>query len=342
MSTQLLRYFIFGTMLALAATGFIACSDSSNGGGGGSGGTGATITITAPGIVGPQGNLSENPPTLTVINVTVSDGSTATYTFQVATEQAFASILRQITGVAQGSAQTSWTLRTAFPGGTYFWRARGVSGGINGAWSAVAQIVASGGGGTQPGETHIVFDPLTNGMTLGERSGGTFTDQGWRVETNADYIRYNVPTVTNGYVQWENIGLTPRGANDASHMLFGMWDPDAGAFRQNAFRVHVQKLWNNPHNPPFMRFRWISQGREGDAGHGFTNWNPGQVYTFRVDWGPTGAANTARVFLDGQEIMTIGYNRTYAPNTHFIELGIQARGESVIDAIYRNFTVVRR
>lgn len=328
-------------MLALAAAAFIACSDSGNSGGGGGGGTGATITMTAPGIVGPQGNLSENPPTLTVLNVTVSDGSTATYTFQVATDQAFATILRQITGVAQGSAQTSWTLEAALAGGTYFWRARGVSGGTNGAWSAVAQIVASGGGGTQPGETQVVFDPLTNGMTLGERSGGTFTDQGWRVETNADFIRYSVPTVTNGYVQWENVGLTPKGANDASHMLFGMWDPDAGAFRANAFRVHVQKRFP-PHNPPFMRFRWISQGREADASHGFSDWNAGQVYTFRVDWGPTGAANTARVFLDGQEIMTIGYNRTYAPNTHFIELGIEARGESVIDAIYRNFTVVRR
>ena len=342
MSSPLRRYIISGTMLALAAAGFIACSDSSNSGGGG--GTGATITITAPGIVGPnaQSPVADNPPTLTVINVTVSNGTTPTYTFQVATDQAFASILRQASGIAQGSAQTGWTPGTAFGDGAYFWRVRAVAGGITGPFSAVAQFIVSGGAGAGPGETQVVFDALTNGMTVGERFGGTFTDQGWRVETNGDFIRYEVPAVTNGYVQWENVGLTPKGANDASHMLFGMWDPSAGAFRQNAFRVHVQKLWNNPHNPPFMRFRWISQGREHETGTNFTNWNPGQVYVFRVDWGPSGAANTARVFLDGMEIMTIGYNRTYAPNTHFIELGVGERGESVIDAIYRNFTVVRR
>ena len=55
-----------------------------------------------------------------------------------------------------------------------------------------------------------------------------------------------------------------------------------------------------------------------------------------------GIDQTAILEADGVEIMTIGYNRTYAPNTHFIELGIAERGESVIDAVYRNFSVVRR
>lgn len=343
MSTQPLRYLTFGTMLALGATGFIACGDS-DGNDGGGGGTGASVTISAPGIVSPNADspVANNPPTLTVTNATVSNGNTPTYTFQVATDNAFASILRQTTGVAQGSSQTTWTPNSPFADGTYFWRAQAVSGGTSGPFSSVAQFRVSGGAGVGPGETQVVFDPLTNGMTLGEPFGGTFTQQGWRINTNADFIRYEVPSISNGYVQWENLGLTPRGANDASHMLFGMWDPSAGAFRQNAFRVHLQKLWNNPHNPPFMRFRWISQGREHEDGINFTNWDPSQVYVFRIDWGPAGAANRARVFRDGVEIMSVGYNRTYAPNTHFIELGIGERGESVIDAIYRNFQVVRR
>lgn len=338
--TQPLRYLSLGVTCAVAVTGFFACSDS----GGDGGGTGPTITVSAPGIVNPnaQSPVPDNPPTLTVTNVTVSDGSAATYTFQVATDQAFASILRQISGVAQGSAQTSWTLGTALADGAYFWRAQAVAGGVTGPFSGVAQFLVSGGGGVEPGETQVVFDSLTNGMTLGESFGGTFTNQGWRVNTNNDFLRYEVPTVTNGYAQWQNVGLTPRGVNDASHMLFGMWDPSAGAFRQNAYRVHLQKLWGPIHNPPYLRFRWISQGREEEAGINFTNWDPSQVYTLRVDWGPAGGANRARVFLDGVEIMGLGYNRPYTPNTHFIELGIGERGESVIDAIYRNFLVVRR
>jgi len=337
LNTQPFRYIILG-MFAFTAAVCASCGSEN------SGNTTPTVTITAPGIVGPNAAspVTNNPPTLTVTNATVSDGSAPTYTFQVATDQAFASIVRQIAGVAQGSAQTSWTPETSFGDGAYFWRAQAISGSDTGPFSTVAEFVAADGAGTASGETLVVFDSLTGGTTLGERSGGSLTQQGWRVNANSDFIRYEVPTVTNGYVQWQNLGLTPRGANAASHMLMGMWDPSAGDFRQNPFRVHVQKLWQNPHNPPFMRLRWISQGRERDAGVNFTNWNPTQVYTFRLDWGPSGGANTARVLLDGVEIMTIGYNRTYAPNTHFIELGIAERGESVIDAVYRNFSVVRR
>ncbi len=339
MSTQPLRRFSFGFLLTLIAAAAIGCGDSGSGGS-----TTVTVTITAPGIVSPNTTspIGDNPPTLTVNNATASDGSALTYTFQVATYQLFDSVLRQADGIAQGSGQTSWTLGSALGTGAYFWRARGASASTVGAWSVVAQFVIGGGSGTSPGDTVVVFDALTDGMTVGQQFGGTLTPEGWRVNTNGDFMRYEVPTITNGYVQWQNVGLTPRGANDASHMLMGMWDPSAGGFRSNPFRVHVQKLWNNPHNPPFMRFRWISQGREEEAGVNFTNWNPSQVYTFRVDWSPSGSANRARVFLDGLEIMSLGYNRTYAPNTHFIELGIGERGESVIDAIYRNLTIVRR
>ena len=140
MSTQPRRHFILVAMLALAVAGITACGDSGNGGGT----TTATVTISAPSIVGPEGNIDTNPPTLTVANVTVSDGSTATYTFQVSTTEAFADIFRQAAGVAQGSGQTSWTMGAVLPNGIYFWRARAVAGGMNGPWSAVVEISAGG------------------------------------------------------------------------------------------------------------------------------------------------------------------------------------------------------
>jgi hypothetical protein len=324
------------TTLALALA---RCEDS-----GGSNGTGSSTTLTAPGIVGPNSTspIGDDQPTLTVTNATVSTGAAPTYTFQVATDQGFTSTVAQASGIAQGSTQTSWEVSQPLGEGAYFWRARAEASGTAGPYSAVAQFAILGVGGG-PGETVVVFDDLTDGSTLAtDREGGSFTPQGWRVNNNTDYLRYEVPTVENGYVQWQNVGLTPRGANEASHMLFGMWDPTAGAYRQNPFRVHLQKLWPNPHNPPFLRFRWISQGREEEAVSNFTDWNPAQTYTWRIDWGPSGGANIARVLLDGAEIMSLGYNRPYQPSTHYIELGVQERHESVIDAIYRNFVVVRR
>ena len=326
---------------AAVALTFAACGDDNNSGGGN---TGQSVTITAPGIVGPNdaSPIADTQPTLTVTNASVSNGSGATYTFQVATDQGFDSIVVQVSGIGQGSGQTSWEVSQALANGSYFWRARAESGGTNGPFSAVASFAILGVGGG-PGETIVVFDALTGGSTLATGgNGGTLTPQGWRVNNNSDFLRYEVPTVIDGYVQWENIGLTPRGANDGSVMLFGMWDPTAGAYRQNAFRVHLAKLWGPVHNPPWVRFRWISQGREDEVGWNFTDWNPGQVYTWRIDWGPDAGAQTARVFLDGIERMQLRYNRPYQPNTHLIELGLEERGESVIDAIYRNFVVVRR
>jgi hypothetical protein len=339
MRTQLRRRATLPLGVTTLALTLARCEDS-----GDNGGAGSSVTITAPGVVGPNNPspIGDNQPTLTVTNASVSTGAMPTYSFQVATDQGFSSTVAQASGIAQGSGQTSWEVTQPLGEGAYFWRARAEVSGTAGPYSQVAQFAILG---TQPGpgETLLVFDDLTDGSTIAtDREGGTFTAQGWRVNGNRDFLRYEVPPVDNGYVQWQNLGLTPQGANDASHMLFGMWDPTAGAYRQNAFRVHVQKLWGPTHNPPFIRFRWISQGREEEAGFNFTNWNPTQVYTWRVDWGPDGGAFAAKVLLDGVEIMSLRYGHAYQPDTQWIELGVAERHESVIDAIYRNFTVVRR
>jgi hypothetical protein len=260
----------------------------------------------------------------------------------VASDSGFGTIVVQQSGVAQGSGQTSWQVTQDLSGGQYFWRARAAVGATQGSWSSTADFTVTGG--TQPGDQVVINDPLTNGGSAQAiaRGGGTFTDRGWRVDTNQDFLRYEVNSISNGFVQWNNTGLTPRGATDDSHMLFGMWDPSAGGFRANPYRVNVQKLWGPVHNPPWLRFRWISSGRLEDAGSNFNAWDPGETYTFRVQWGPAAGANTARVFLDGVEVMQIRYNRPYQPNTHWIEFGIQERGESVIDAVYSNIIIGRR
>jgi hypothetical protein len=326
-------------LLFFGAWGLLqACGGDDNGGSG----TEPTVTITAPNIVSPASGsqVSETRPTLTVTNVTVSNGTTPTYNFQVATDSGFTSIVAQTAGVGQGSGQTSWQVNTDLPSSQFFWRARADVGATQGPYSAVADFAVTGG--AQPGDIVVINDPLTDGTTQAVTvGGGTFTPRGWRINNNADFLRYEVDAISNGFVMWTNYGLTPRGATADSHMLFGMWDPTAGGFRANNFRVNVQKLWGPTHNPPYVRLRWISGGRLEDAGMNFTDWDPGQPYTWRVQWGPAAGAHTARVFLDGVEILQVRYNRPYLPNTHFIEFGIQERGESVIDAVYSNILIGR-
>jgi hypothetical protein len=99
------------------------------------------VTITSPVAVSPANNQQfknvEQPLTLTIKNA-VSTGSAAlTYSFEVATDAAFANKAYSKDGVAEGSGQTSLKIDKIGADKTYFWRAR-ATGGSN---SAVRSFV---------------------------------------------------------------------------------------------------------------------------------------------------------------------------------------------------------
>jgi hypothetical protein len=162
----------------------------------------------------------------------------------------------------------------------------------------------------------------------GDREGGTFTSGGWRVDNNSDFLRYEVPSIQNGYVQWQNLGLTPQGIAD-SRMFFGMWDPTAGNFRTNPFRVNLQHNWPpttiRPDPTPLDL-----PGPSGRRGLQLTDWDPARSIPGASNGAPDGEDELARVLPDGVEVIRLPYNHGYLPNTHRIELGIEERKESII------------
>ena len=90
------------------------------------------ITITSPQAVSPANNQQfknvEQPITLTIKNA-VSTGSAAlTYTFEVATDAAFANKVYTKDGVAEGSGQTSLKIDKIGSDKAYVWRARATGG----------------------------------------------------------------------------------------------------------------------------------------------------------------------------------------------------------------------
>jgi hypothetical protein len=304
------------------------------------------VTITAPTPASPSSGseVRDDRPTLTVNNATVSDGSAPTYSFQVSIDSTFSVIAAQTSGVPQNpSGQTSWRVDLVLQNRQYFWRARARTASADGPYSSVSdfRVNSTSASGGQPPASTLVTDPLTNGRTVGRASGGRFISQGWQVTARTDYLRYEVPSISSGFVEWENTGLRTTNAAPNNHMLFGMWDPSAGVYRDNAYRVHLQKLDTN-HNPPYLRLRWIANGEEHDEGVNINIWEPGTVYSWRIEWGPSADGNTARVFLNGDAVILAGYGRTYRPNTHWIELGIAERAESVVGAVYANVRIGRR
>lgn len=304
-----------------------------------------SVTLTAPSAVAPQTGASvAAQPTLTVSNATASDGSTPTYSFQVATDSGFTSIAAQASGIAQGSGgRTSWQVSSPLAEREYFWRARASSGTTNGPFSSASNFkVATSGftGGTQGVQ---IFDPLTSGASVGVVTGGTFTPQGWRADSTRDFIRYEArPSISNGFVEWENLGLQRSNPARNGYMLFAMWDPEAGPYRENAYRVHVQKR-DDRDLPPYFRLRWISGNQEIELRHNTLDWDPNTLYRFRIEWGPEGGSNVVRMLMNGTEIMRDVYSRPYAPRTHWVELGINLeRQETVVGAVYSNFRLGTR
>ena len=253
-----------------------------------------------------------------------------------------------VAGHPEGSGgETTWRVTTALPDGRYFWRARGVGSRGPGPYSPISDFFIGGSATPSPSpspppspppSSSEVFDPLTNGMSVGDRHGGRMTSRGWQVTSRGDFIRYIVPTIQSGFVEWENLGLAPRNPAPDLYTLFGMWDPSKGDYRENAFRVHLRKLDTQGHNPPYVRLRWISGGEEHNEGFDFLSWNPGQVYQWRIEWG----GHDARVLLDGRVVIRTGYGPTYRPDQHWIEMGVEERAESIPGVIYRNVRIGRR
>jgi hypothetical protein len=283
----------------------------------------------------------DNQPTLTVRNATTSDGSVPTYHFQVSASDSYSPVAAEQTGVAQGTGgETSWKVNVPLAPGTYFWHVRAQVGSASGPFSGNDRFSTSppqGGGGSI-----LVQDPLTDGRSVGMVNGGEFTSQGWRVNNLSEYIRYEIPSTASGFVEWENVGLRETNASAQAYMLFAMWDPESGEFRANPFRANIQKL-DTRHNPPYVRFRFISSGDERNAGYNFLAWDPSERYRWRVEWGEGAERNEARVFVNGAEVMRVEYTPDYEPRTHWVEMGVnESRNESCVGAVYSNVRIGRR
>jgi hypothetical protein len=141
--------------------------------------SGVSMTAPAPSTPtdGQAFKYAEQPLTLVVKNATTT-GATPTYTFQVAGDAAFGSLVFNQEGIAQGAgATTSVALPKLAGAKTYFWRARATSSGTVGLFSAArsfnvgpevvlqAPVLASPGSGAAVSGT---INMVTNNV---QRSG---------------------------------------------------------------------------------------------------------------------------------------------------------------------------
>src|SRR5258708_5984119 len=94
------------------------------------------ITLTSPSLITPTVNQQfknvEQPITLTIKNAVTSGSTALTYTFEVASDAAFATKVFSKDGVVAGSGTTALKIDKLTPNKSYFWRARAQSGSLAG------------------------------------------------------------------------------------------------------------------------------------------------------------------------------------------------------------------
>jgi hypothetical protein len=99
------------------------------------------ITLTTPTAVTPANNaqvrFADQPVTLTIRNAATTGSTALTYTFQVASDAAFGSMVFSRDNVTEGAGQTSVTVDRLVGARTYYWRARANSGGVTGLFTGV-------------------------------------------------------------------------------------------------------------------------------------------------------------------------------------------------------------
>lgn len=130
-------------LLSLALAG--ACAKSNNpaqpsSGSSAGGGSSVTSSVVAPQPVAPgnasQVRYADQPVVLTVANGLVTGNATATYTFEVATDQAFSNKVQIKDGVAEGTnGQTAVRLDQLAGSSDYYWHVRAQGGGTTGVFS---------------------------------------------------------------------------------------------------------------------------------------------------------------------------------------------------------------
>lgn len=226
-----------------------------------------------------------------------------------------------------------------------------------------------------------INDPLTGSTTLGSRSGGVFTAQGWKTTGAFDNIEYRIPTCSMGELEFDVTGIYASnvvfpnrqydkkgelvpGETNVHYALLNMYDrDDAGAW-------YGVLQWHNPYKCIMHVYGYVegdiykwryaklrlnvaaySGGYDNDP-HAFEDpsagpidWQKDKVFRMRLVWGE-GHMRWYMNDLLFKEWDYSSFGVEYAPPSHSIRLGsgllTKSGGFQVpINIVYSNFKFYR-
>ena len=319
---------------------------------------GSNLKVTAPSAQSPVNGAQPQALTLVAGASTAQFASSLpslTYEFQILT--AGGTVIPGCTTMASPSGNTV----TASPACTiefdanHRWRVRARMGAAFGPWSAESTFRSPVGGYINGNE---IYDPLYNGITVGQRAGSTtfIANTGLRLNTQESYVTYVLnPNLQAGEVSVMVTGIDEGNPGDKTK-VFSMQEGSGADVTDNDYRVTVEKRGAQYVTPGAVTWRLIT----GDAGQHDRIFDGDRIgvafsderwYFWQFKW-QTGSAGLI-VREDGPNGRVI-YNSSkgtggnpYRPVPHIVRLGqIPGRAgpidASVPGAVYKNLWVSSR
>jgi hypothetical protein len=325
------------------------------------------VTLETPAAKAPIAGqqLDTLKPTLSVTNaVTAGNVGTVTYEFEVSELDTFpaGSKTGSEKGIAQGGdGTTSWTPPSNLvPNLTYSWRARASAANVANPtdWSKSETFKTQTKGFVISGLE--VYDPLTDGATVGSRIGGHFVaGQGWQADGDADSVFYDFGSCTSCTVEFDvtNFGKAVGASSAKDYKWLTMGDASTFgnffSFRNHAWKMHLEQRSDG--DGTGMKLIW----RNGDAGEGnpgdhenrndsTVDWRSNVVYHFTFRWTPAsfsvrvGTVNADGTLSGDREWFSGSFGgHAFAPPSLRISLGCYPRGDTMTGAIWRNVHIVK-
>ena len=211
------------------------------------------VVITTPNLLEPgqdwQIRLRDQPVRLMIQNADTSGVRTLSYTFEVATDAGFSSIVFKRTGVPAGEGITTLQLPDALPtGATYWWRARAEDGANVGSYSKVVSFVA--------------VAPVVLGAPTASSPSGAIT-------TTAPEFKINAGTKAGPY---ERILYTMQVANDQAFASIA-W---TFVFDETGSETTVAQNYSFLNNRTYF---WRVQAKDMSDSQAVSSWSSVQTFT---------------------------------------------------------------
>jgi hypothetical protein len=258
---------------------------------------GSTLKISAPTLSTPANNSTADSltPNLVLQNATSKyvPAAVPTYQFQVV-DSANATVYDS-GPVGAGASQTAHQVPAdkLKAEQTYRWRARGTSGSAAGPWSGYFTFTTPKGMSDVAYQTATtLWDPLTNGKTIGRQTGMEFSASGARTIGNDSNIRYDLlQTMSAGEYSFYVYNLNPLSAGDKTKLM--SMQEGTGDITTDDYRFTVEKRGASYIIPSQVRIRLIAgdadehNGRIFDSAPEVAPLEKNVWYFVRLTWGAT-------------------------------------------------------